>query len=131
MLNCQVLQSCSARWKNQGQATGFLLTYNPNNNLKPGIPHPFPLALLQGLLYPGNSCQKPIGAVAERERERCDFSPHPPVVNLDPFTEQSQHQERALLTLPPNIIAVLEEIKDAFGQAGKQKNFVFLLLSRK
>lgn len=70
-----------------------------------------------------------MGAVAERER--CGHSSHLHVVNLDSFTEQSQHQERALLTLLPNITAVLEETKDAFGQAGKQKNFVFLLLFHK
>lgn len=30
----QVLQACSARWKNQRQATGFLITHNPRNILE-------------------------------------------------------------------------------------------------
>ena len=70
-----------------------------------------------------------VGGVAQRAR--CGYSHCPVAVDLNPFTEQSQHQGRASLTLLPNSIAMLEEIKDAFGQAGNRKDLVFLLLFHK
>lgn len=126
----QVLQTCSAYWKNQGQATGFLLTYNSNNNLKPGVPHPFPLGLLQSFLYPGNSCQKQwellLIEMGWQFSSSCGEygSLHWAIPTLGRVL-------LTLLTLLPNIIALLEENKDAFDQAGKQKSFFFLLLFHK
>lgn len=47
---------------------------------------------------------------------------------VEPFNEHTQPQGRATLILLLNSISVLEEIKDAFGEASNQKDLVFLLL---
>lgn len=125
----QVLQSCSACWKNWGWATGFLLTRNLNNSLKTRGASPISFGLSPRSPFSWDFMPNTVGAVAERAR--CDYSPCPVAVDLDPITKRSQHQGRASLTLPPNGIAVLEEIKGAFGQAGNQKDLEFLLLFHK
>lgn len=132
MLNCQEVSRCSSPALHTGKIKAKPLDFYSHTILittsnQEYLIH-FPWACSKASCILGIHAKKQLELLL---RERCGFSPHPRAVNLDPFTEQSQHQERALLTLPPNIIAVLEEIKDAFGQAGKQKNFVFLLLSHK
>jgi len=52
-----------------------------------------------------------VGTVTQEAR----CGPCPVVVDMDPFIEQSQHQGRAALTLLPNGIAMVEEIKNACG----------------
>lgn len=94
---------------------------------KQGGASPISLGLAQRLPISWDFMPNAVGAVTQRAR----CGPCPVAVDLDPFTERSQHQGRAALTLLPNIIAVLEEIKDAFGQTGNQKGLVFLLLFHK
>lgn len=89
----QVLQACSACWKNQRQATGFLITRNPRNILNKGVSYPLPLGLLQGLTgeISQDFMQNVVRAGAQRARHR--YSPCPVVVDLGAFTEHPQHQQ--------------------------------------
>lgn len=45
---------------------------------------------------------------------------------VEPFNEHIQPQRRATLILLPNSISVLEEIKDAFGEASNLLLFLFI-----
>lgn len=79
----QVLQSCSACWKNVSQATGLLLTCNPNNSPQTKGASCISLGLVWRPPF-WDFTPNTVGEVAQRAR--CGYSPCPVAVDLDPFT---------------------------------------------